>query len=305
MRYDQHPYFDFDFLEKFGITPAQVKKFSERNYNKFLYLCKDKDNAICMTRDRNTEWVFRTYSATKLIMAATLLLNNAEYCMCKNCMTPVPYLLYYAAFSSARAYLYASPFREISFDDRYDVSHADALDLVSNSIKKLINKEVGKKTESFLNYLKNQRELFSYKFPASGIRDEVRYDDTVNICGLLAELTELSSYKIQEVYEERIINNSTGEPEKEYEWMSLNQDILNKLYKYDTVSILGEKLKRIDDEDFYRVSYIKRKVKHPSSIMFTMTEGMTEDFFGSWCNFEENDDSFNPDLNWNRIFPIP
>ena len=40
--------------------------------------------------------------------------------------------------------------------------------------------------------------------------------------------------------------------------------------------------------------------------MFTMTEGMTEDFFGAWYNFEDtDDDSFNPDMDWNRIFPIP
>ncbi|MCH5160116.1 MAG: hypothetical protein J1F66_04625 [Clostridiales bacterium] len=305
MRYEQHPYFDFNFLEKFGITPAQVKKYSERNHNKFLSLCKDKDNVICMTRDKNTEWVFRTYSATKMIMAATLLLNNAEYCMCKNSMAPVPYLLYYAAFSSARAYLYASPFKEISLDERLHVSHNKALELVPDLIKNHINREIGKKAGLLLNYLRNQRELFSYKFPASGIRDEVRFDEAVDMCGLLAELTELSSYKIQEVYEKRIINSSPHETEKEYDWMNLNQDMLEKLYKYDTISMLGERISLLDDEDCYRVGYIDRKVKHPSSIMFTMTEGMTEDFFGAWYSFEDNDDSFNPDLNWNRIFPIP
>ena len=306
MRYEQHPYFDFYFLEKFGITPEEVKKFSGDNYNKFLSLCKDKNNAICMTRDKNTEWVFRTYSATKMIMAATLLLNNADYCMSKNSMAAVPYLLYYAAFSSARAFLYASPFAQKTLDDLVTAKHSKVLNEASDLIKNHLSRKIGEKTELLLNYLRNQRELFSYKFPASGIRDVVRFDETVDMCGLLAELTELSSYKIQEVYGKRIINNSPRETEKECEWMNLNQDMLEKLYSYETISILGERISQLDDEDRYRVGYINRKVKQPSSIMFTMTEGMTEDFFGSWYNFENSDDdSFNPDLNWNRIFPIP
>ena len=307
MRYDQeHPCFDFYFLEKFGITPEEVKKFSRDNYDKFLSLCKAKDKTICMTRDKNTEWVFRTYNATKMIMAATLLLNNADYCMSKNVMVPVPYLLYYAAFSSARAFFCASPFAQKKLEYIAAPTHTKVLKEVPDLIKKHVDREIGEKIELLLNYLRNQRELFSYKFPASGIRDQVRFDETVDMCGLLAELTELSSYKIQEVYEKRIINNTPHETEKEYDWMSLNQDMLEKLYNFDTVNIFGEKISLIDDEDCYRVGYINRKVKHPSSIMFTMTEGMTEDFFGSWYDFENSDDdSFNPDANWNRIFPIP
>lgn len=48
----------------------------------------------------------------------------------------------------------------------------------------------------------------------------------------------------------------------------------------------------VDSKDLYRINYIKRKRKFPASIIFTLTEGMTEDFF-------------DPDINWSIIFPIP
>lgn len=306
MRYEQHPYFEFSFLEKFGITPEQVKLFSENNYNKFISLCKNKDNMLCMTRDMNTEWVFRSYYATKMIMSATLLLNNADYCISKNIMVPVPYLLYYAAFTSARGFIYASPFTaENDLDKLVNASHQKVLNIVSDLIKKHVDREIGNKTEMFLNYLRDQRELFSYKFPASGITDKIDFEGTVDICGLLAELTELSSYKIQEVFEKKFINDSACETNTEPNWMSFNEDLIKKSYTYESKGTIEEH-PRIDYEDLYRIDYIQRKVKYPTSVLFTMREGMTEDFFGSWCSSDNADgDNFNPDLNWNRIFPIP
>ncbi|MPN46558.1 hypothetical protein SDC9_194148 [bioreactor metagenome] len=38
-----------------------------------------------------------------------------------------------------------------------------------------------------------------------------------------------------------------------------------------------------------------------------MTEGMVDDFFDAWCADEniQDDDTFDPNTNWNLIFPIP
>ena len=76
---------------------------------------------------------------------------------------------------------------------------------------------------------------------------------------------------------------------------------LRKLYSYDEKGF-----KFFDSEDRYRLDYIKRKVSRPYSIINTMTEGMVEDFFGSWCSDDENyEDLYNPDQNWRIIFPVP
>ncbi len=308
MRYEQHPMFDFYYFEKYNIKQKQVKKFSDDNYNKFLLLCKDENGCLRMNSRINTEWVFRSYFAAKMVMASTLLLNNAEYCINKNVLVTVPYLLYYAALSSARGFLYASPFEQTDdLEKLITINHSKVLNLVPDLIKNHFDKNLGEEVQLLLNYLKSQRELFSYKFPASGILNEIKYEQTVDICGLLAELTELSSYKIQEVYERKFVDIDKLPNKTETSWMSFDQEIIQKSYKYDSVEITGDKFERVDSEDFYRIDYINRKIKFPTSVIFTMTEGMTEDFFGAWCKSKEslNEDDFNPDLDWNRIFPIP
>lgn len=50
--------------------------------------------------------------------------------------------------------------------------------------------------------------------------------------------------------------------------------------------MLEDDIKIIDKEDSYRIDYINRKKTFPISIYNTMSEGMVEDFFGSWCSFE-------------------
>lgn len=89
--------------------------------------------------------------------------------------------------------------------------------------------------------------------------------------------------------------------------MIFDKEVIQKSYEYNLSKITGEKFCWTDMEDYYRINYIERKIKHPTSVMFTMTEGMTEDFFGAWCNSKESIgcDDFDPNLNWNRIFPIP
>lgn len=307
MRYKEHPAFDFYYFEQYKVKLEQVKKFSEDNYNRFLKLCKDETEQLCMTSIKNSEWIFRSYSAAKMIMAATLLLNNAKYCISKNVMAPTPYLLYYAALSSARAFLYASPYEKTdNLDKLVTATHSKVLKLVPDIIKNHFSREIGNKIESFLNYLRSQRELFSYKFPATGIRDKIKFDETVNVCGLLAELTELSLYKIQEVFEKKFLNNHVDGNQTVYEWMSFDVDIIKNLFEYNTVKITGKEICWVDEEDYYRVGYIERKVKYPTSLISTITEGMTEDFFGAWYNHKENnEDEFNPDIDWNLIFPIP
>lgn len=195
MRYEpEHLAFDFCFFEIYKVKHEQVKKFSDICYQRFLSLCKDDTGQLVMTSSINTEWILRSYCATKMIMAATLLLNSAQYCINKNILITVPYLLYYAALSSARGLLYVSPFDQTKdLDGLMTITHSKVLNVVPDLIRNHFDRELGEKIKTLLYYLRNQRELFSYKFPASGISDDINFDETVEICGLLAELTELSS----------------------------------------------------------------------------------------------------------------
>lgn len=54
---------------------------------------------------------------------------------------------------------------------------------------------------------------------------------------------------------------------------------------------------------------VARHCKYPQAIISTISEGMAEDFFGAWAKnvdyTEDTEDIFNPDANWQRIFPLP
>lgn len=310
MRYEpEHYEFDFSFFEKYSITHKQVAKFSEDNYQQFLKQCKNSNGALEMSSEKNAEWIIRTYSATKMILAATLLLNSAEYAMQKNIMVSVPYLLYYAAFSACRAFLYVSAYGSANnLESLIEVNHSKLLEIVPDLIKSHFDKLLGSKIHEQLYYLRGQRELFSYKFPATGIRDKIQFDEVIDLCGLLAELAELASRQIQKVFEKKFLNTNEKFYLAQQTWMKPDNTILDRLYCYSIKKPNGkDSVQWVDQDDWYRVDYINRKVKYPVSILFTMTEGMVDDFFEAWCADEniQDDDTFDPETNWNLIFPIP
>lgn len=135
-------------------------------------------------------------------------------------------------------------------------------------------------------------QLFSYKFPSSGTEVEGKYGfhEIVDICTILCELAQFSSEQIQKYVSKKCMYNFE-------EWIETEPHILEHGYSYDDI---------IDEEDFYRISYLRRKQPLPVSIYYTLTEGMVEDYFGAWYQDDDGDsDIYNPDVNWRIIFPVP
>ena len=159
-----------------------------------------------------------------------------------------------------------------------------------------INKKVGDNIKKLLTRSRHYRELFSYKFPANGIKGlnkdkVVDIREAITFCSLLSEIAQFNSEILQQSFDKNV--------KKEYKFID---DILSKGFKYD----LDKDCPIIDDEDYYRIGYIVRKVKRPYNIQWVMTEGMIEDFFGAWCSEkDEKGDVFDPDKNWQIIFPVP
>ncbi|MDC5413381.1 hypothetical protein OHW74_15440, partial [Acinetobacter baumannii] len=61
-----------------------------------------------------------------------------------------------------------------------------------------------------------------------------------------------------------------------------------------------------DNEDAYRLGYLKRKMPSPYPLHFTMTEGMTEDFFSAWdSDSDDGQFSVGSPSSWQIIFDIP
>lgn len=240
----------------------------------------------------NTQWIIRTYLASKMILASSVLLTSAQYAKHKNLRIVEPYLLYYPLLSCARAVIFTNPY--IEWDDKVpSMTHSKTINNIGNIVA-IYDKKKGEEIKNFIDWAREYREIYSYKFPANGLTEHlVKFDQVVTNCRLLCELAQLQSA----ILESSITKHVT----QKYE---IDQSEVMRTYLY------GDKnFKFMDEEDNYRLSYIQRKVSRPYSIINTMTEGMVEDFFGAWCSDsddeEENEDEYNPDANWHIIFPVP
>lgn len=240
---------------------------------------------------KNSEWVLRNYLATKMIMSTTVMLTSLEYGAERNLRVTEPYLVYYSLLNVARAVMFTNPVADWKNGELLNSPHSKTINIVSDAIAQF-NKTKGEEIKELLERAKEYRELFSYRFPANGINDfTVDLEEAINICSYLAEFAQLQS----EVLEKQNFK-------KEQLEISLDREILKKGFIYK-----GKKHEFLDDEDWYRLDYIVRKQPFPVSLYFTLSEGMVEDFFGSWCSKgdDENDDNYNPDDNWRLIFPMP
>ncbi|PKM51749.1 MAG: hypothetical protein CVV02_05660 [Firmicutes bacterium HGW-Firmicutes-7] len=302
MRYEpEHFEFEFYHMPKNGIVHEEITKYSTWVSQNFATICKGG-----MTRELNSEWILRTYNATKMVMASTLLLNSAKYCIENNVLSTVPYLLYYAAFSSCRSLIYVAPLSGTkNLDGLMETTHSKVVNIIPDVVSHL-NKPLSVEIKKQLYELQDERELFSYKFPASGLTKDPDFEGTVNLCGILVELAELTGRRVQHYIEKHFLSDELSRIIATKTWQVLDLDIISKLFIHQKKTVKDEgEILWIDEEDWHRVGYINRKVKYPCSIIFTMTEGMTEDFFGAWCTETIKEEDFNPDRDWNIIFPIP
>ena len=282
--------------------------------------------------DLYSEWLTRNYLAVKMILSASVMLTSFEYCREKNVRIVQPYLLYYATLSCCRAVIFTMPDHQLipaknlpaiatesrwsfsrlrqimrklrlklrpakptgaeepKYTDLYEMTHSKIINIVGEYMERLFPAD-GINYKAYLENLRSDREMFSYKFPAQGIGRsdmEEQFDTVVDLCSLLAEVAQLNS----ECLEASFRKHAKGEFE-------INQDIVEKCFLYESASEVI-----LDREDHYRTGYMIRKMKTPCNLQMMATEGLVEDFFGSWCAGEEEAGVYNPDANWRIIFPF-
>ncbi len=268
---------------------VEIAKYKSSLQRKFSIATKS------WTDNLHSEWTARMYLATKMIYSSTLLLNTAFYSRSKNILITEPYLLYYSILNCCRALLFAHPNQVWKDGELIKTAHTKIINGTTQILTEL-NKELGSEFKVLLESAKDFRELHSYKFPGDGFRNEAPFKDITmgNIeekCELLCEIAQLTS----ECFEKSFDKNCTGGN------YNLKRDILQNCFRYE-----GHQYQLTDVEDNQRISYILRRVQRPHNIYHTMTEGMTEDFFGNWTADEScEDDSFDPDRREIIIFNMP
>jgi hypothetical protein len=127
------------------------------------------------------------------------------------------------------------------------------------------------------------RELFSYRFPATGLaitKEQPSSEETFLWARRLAELAELNSECLASALAKHCIG------EFKVDWLQLAD-----LRGYETPK------HELDDDDHYRLGYLSRK-KVDFELMYIARQGMIEDFFGAWIADEDlglPEHAFDPD----------
>ena len=271
--------------------------FSEDELQKYKSALQQQFSSLTKNwnEEQHSEWTARMFLSAKMIYSATLLLNTLDYSIQKNIRVTEPYLLYYSILNCCRALNFVLPTQMWKNGEIMIDTHQKIINKAADSVCRL-NKDIGTNTKKLLELTRDYRELFSYKYPANGLKrdkifSQVNIETISERCNLLCEIAQFTSECFQSSFEKNCSDKT----------FNLDVNILEICFSYQ-----GDTYLLTDDEDAYRISYIMRKVKRPYNVYYTMTEGMTDDFFGSWVkDDDDDDDAFNPDDRTIKIFDMP
>ncbi|PIC62616.1 hypothetical protein CSV79_16125 [Sporosarcina sp. P13] len=198
------------------------------NFREWIYYGHHKKINKVLTNEINSKWIIRNYLSSKMILSATVMVTSLEYAIEKNLKMTIPYLSYYAVITCCRSFLYTIPYNEwTSNEDFLKMSHSKIINLTNDYLNHL-DSEFASETKAMINGLKEWRELFSYKFPSSGIglTEEYGLDEVIDTCTTLCELAQLSSEQIQKYVLKKCMHNFE-------EWGETESNLMEHGYRYN------------------------------------------------------------------------
>ncbi|WP_246642860.1 hypothetical protein [Rhizobium laguerreae] len=175
------------------------------------------------------------------------------------------------------------------------MTHNNILNLTGDKLKRLGQRhEVTVKPR--LLAAKDQRELFSYRFPSTALRifgdDIVSVDEAIDIARLLTDLAQINL---------ACLESRVGRYHPKRRFGLLDVDDMWHTMQYDVVTA-----SLIDDEDYSRVAYFVRKYTGPTCLGALATDGLVDEFFSAWSPLNDIDDegAFNADRQCNLLLDI-
>lgn len=264
-------------------TEAKLKSVTGKILTQYATLTKSWDATA------NSEWTCRTYLSTKMILNATVLTNALDYSNKVGLRIANPYFEYYATLSLLRALVYTIPSESWSDGDLMAIPHSKAINVAFDWIAKF-DKDVAQRLKRLTQQLKAQREVISYKAPASGDSILDSDYDLYELLITIAEMAQLNS----ELLEASVSKNASSDT------FVVDYEHMTQIAQFEIEGFIFT-----DPEDGYRLGYIKRKQPRPHNIALTMTEGQTEDFIGAWDGEDEGMFNNGPPADWQEIFDVP
>jgi len=127
-----------------------------------------------------------------MILNATVLVNSLEFARTSGLRPAIPYFEYYAALSLLRGIAYTLPSESWSEGELVGIGHSKAINLGFDWIAKF-DKELSAELKQRTYQLKANRELFSYRAPASADKNLGSGYDLIQCLTLLAEVAQFNS----------------------------------------------------------------------------------------------------------------
>ena len=245
-----------------------VKWFTKDEISRYCNSFRQQCSKITKlwNNETNAEWSTRYYFAIKMILSASVMISSAAYSKKKNIRITEPYLYYYSILSCCRSLLFTLPRLPWDGGKILEMTHQKIINISADAIG-VLSKKRGEEIKTLFDYAKSMRELFSYKFPALGLgvlkkSEKYEIDYIINVCSLICEIAQFNS----ELMQASITKYADGDIE-------LKESDLKCCFEYDI-----DGFRDIDQDDWYRINYMTRKMKKPLNLHWMMTEGLVEDF---------------------------
>jgi hypothetical protein len=282
----------FTFIKKYidssYFNYEKIRNYNDKKLDKYIQQTHDrfKCEATNWNYNKNNLWILRLYASLKMLLSSTVFYSNYEFSQEHKIYLSLPYLEYYGLISSCRALLLLNSNKE-DFSIIFSATHNNIINSITQLLKS-IDIELSIRFQEHIIDLKENRERFSYHLPTKKIFNEdinETFNNSIYFSKLIAELVQLNS--------EILENNVDTESDSKYFIFWNIPKIEDKIFKYFN-----------SKEDFYRLSYIARKVKKPINIHLLATEGLTEDFLGNYIEEYAEENQLGALHNLQLIFPF-
>lgn len=260
-------------------TLEQMQAYCTRAKALFVPIAK------AFTPDDNSRWLLRHYLAVKFASASALMAGSAQYAYDHNLMMAVPYFNYYTVLNACRAYLMTAPQLSWEGQKTVEMTHEKILNCAADYMRNL---DPGRRLSWRVQMAayRDQRTLFSYRFPLSGPdfigRDALDPTAAIALAQLVAELGALNSECFDGVLKKHVDENIAVTELSDHHWA--------RLY-----ALAGEE--EIDHADRHRFGKLRQQWRRVSPLHVLVSDGMMDDLFGSWTNPDrvDGDGGFDPD----------
>ncbi len=195
----KYPFAGLDWYYDFGETIqsadfAALNRFIISKQEHFAALAKRWDDA------KNTEWVCRILCASKMILAASVMLQSLRYSHENNLRICIPYLQYYSVLYSLRALILVMPSEQWKGGKLIEQTHTKTINIACQEVSKVLPEWVTPNTGDIsvkqrVMRLKAFREFISYRAPSSGDALGKYNVDVHSICRVPVEIAQMVSVR--------------------------------------------------------------------------------------------------------------